>query len=201
MGIAIDTLMNIPTRKNNPFVQKAKENGKPVVGYMCGYVPDEILYAGGILPYRLEADGITSTELGEAYVYKFFCTFSTSLLHGALTGEFDFLDGVVFLNGCDQLRRVIGIWKEKVNGPMHQYIGMLAVPHRFSEQGFKWYLDEITRMKEEVKGYFGIRIDEDDLRNAIKVYNETRRLIEKLYKLRKADQPKLFTISNFFSRP
>ncbi len=188
MGKALETLLNIPARDENPFVQEAKANGKPVIGYMCGYVPDEIIYAGNMLPYRLEASGEEHTELGEAYVYKFFCTFTTSLLHLALTGGYDFLDGVCFLNGCDQLRRIIGIWQDKVKGPMQQYIGMIAVPHRYSEEGFQWYIEEITRFKEDIKGYFGIRINEDDLRNAIKVYNESRRLIDQLNGFRQGDE-------------
>ncbi|MCK7466706.1 MAG: hypothetical protein MZU91_00210 [Desulfosudis oleivorans] len=36
----------------NRFVRQWKEEGRQVVGFTCSYVPEEIIHAGGMLPFR-----------------------------------------------------------------------------------------------------------------------------------------------------
>jgi benzoyl-CoA reductase/2-hydroxyglutaryl-CoA dehydratase subunit BcrC/BadD/HgdB len=64
---------------------------------------------------------------------------------------------------------------------------MVTIPHSISDAGLKWYMEEIFNFKEKLASDFAVRCFDDDLRKAIKVYNESRRLVEELYELRKAD--------------
>jgi benzoyl-CoA reductase subunit C len=34
-----------------------KKQGKKVIGFFCSYIPEEIIYAGGMLPYRIRPAG------------------------------------------------------------------------------------------------------------------------------------------------
>jgi benzoyl-CoA reductase/2-hydroxyglutaryl-CoA dehydratase subunit BcrC/BadD/HgdB len=63
---------------------------------------------------------------------------------------------------------------------------MVTVPHSIKDSGFKWYLEEISNFKEQLAHKFGVRCSDQDLRQAIRLYNESRSLIEELYELRKA---------------
>jgi hypothetical protein len=101
---------------------------------------DEIIYAAGALPVPAGSDGRPIDGAGECIFTNSSVRFTKSLLHLGLQGEYSFLDGVCFLNGCDQLRRMIGIWQEKVKSPGKNYLEMFTVPHKFTEDGFKWYL-------------------------------------------------------------
>ena len=42
---------------SNPYVEKWKKKGKAIIGYPCTFVPDEIIHAAGILPFRLRGVG------------------------------------------------------------------------------------------------------------------------------------------------
>jgi benzoyl-CoA reductase/2-hydroxyglutaryl-CoA dehydratase subunit BcrC/BadD/HgdB len=70
-----------------------------------------------------------------------------------------------------------------------KFMAIVTVPHTITEEGYKWYRDEVFNFKESLTGYFAAKLTDDDLRNAIKVYNESRRLIERLYDIRKSENP------------
>ncbi|MFC2027557.1 hypothetical protein ACFLU3_02600 [Chloroflexota bacterium] len=46
---------------NNPYIDEWMASGKKVVGFLCSHVPEEIIYAAGILLFRLRAPDCTIT--------------------------------------------------------------------------------------------------------------------------------------------
>ena len=180
---ALQELLALPDRRDNPYVKEWKDEGGRIVGSACGYVPEELIYASGLLPYRVECRGCTETNLADIYMHRFNCTYARCILQAGLSGEYEFLDGFCFLNGCEQIRRLYEIWDKHINT---DYLYMVTVPHSIYDGGFKWYLEEIQNFREHLRTNFGKRISEDSVRDAIKVYNQSRRLIEKLYEMRKA---------------
>lgn len=182
---ALDELKLLPDRKENPYLKEWKDEGGRVVGFPCAYVPEEIIYAAGLLPYRVEARGCSETGLADVYMHRFNCTFARCMLQLGLSGDYDFLDGFCFLNGCEQIRRLYEIWEKHINLD-YQY--MVAVPHSINDAGYEWYMEEIFNFKENLTNNFGVRCSNDDLKRAIGVYNESRRLMEELYELRKTEK-------------
>ena len=61
----------------NPVLQRWKDQGGKVVGYFCSTVPEEIITAAGIVPFRMRATGSTSTEESDA----FYSSINLSLIH------------------------------------------------------------------------------------------------------------------------
>lgn len=181
---ALEQLMELPPRKDNPYVKEWRGGGGRVVGFTCGYVPEEIIHAAGLLPYRMEARGETETSLADIYMHRFNCTFARCMLQAGLAGEYDFLDGFCLLNGCEQIRRIYEIWDKHV-GCDYQY--MITVPHSVYDAGFEWYQEEVFNFKENLTNNFGLRCNKDDLAESIKIYNRSRELINQLYELRKAE--------------
>lgn len=49
---------------HNAFVQSRKKEGGKVVGYSCTFIPEEILHAAGVLPFRLRGIGTASMSIG-----------------------------------------------------------------------------------------------------------------------------------------
>lgn len=178
---ALAELLTLPDRKDNPYIKEWKRNAGRIVGVTCTYAPEEIIYAAGIMPYRMEARGCRNTGLADVYYHRFNCTFARSLLQMGLSRDYNFLDGLCVLNGCEQIRRLYEIWDKHIN---IDYLYMVTFPHSVTPGGLEWYREEIFNFKEKLGTDFGVRCSDDDIRKAIKVYNETRGLIRELYDMR-----------------
>ena len=50
---AFEGLAEVSKTLQNNYVGDWKDQGKKVVGYVCTYMPEEILYAADILPFRI----------------------------------------------------------------------------------------------------------------------------------------------------
>ena len=184
----LEELIELSRTPYNRAVKDWKEKGGKVVGFVCSYVPEEILYAAGILPHRMDPTGCTETTEADSRMSRLNCTFALSCLQFTLTGVYDFLDGVVCMNSCDHMRRLYDIWKSEESWP---YIHFVSVPHRISEAGVHWYRDELNILKESIEDAFGVQITNENLANAIEVYNTTRDLLGRLYALRERERPLL----------
>ncbi|HEY50047.1 MAG TPA: 2-hydroxyacyl-CoA dehydratase [Dehalococcoidia bacterium] len=183
-----EELTQICETLSNPYLEDWKKEGGKIVGYACTYVPEEIIHAAGMLPYRIRGTGCVGTSLADTWLTRIAnCSFARSILELALTGEYDFLDGVVFNNGCDHTRRGFENWKAQQNTPSFMY--MLPVPHVITDDGLQWYREEVNSFKDAMEQSFGIEIKDEKLKEAVKVYNETRSLLKQLYELRTQKNP------------
>lgn len=169
-----------------PSLWRRKEQGGKIVGYFCSYVPDEIITAAGLIPFRMRATGSTGTELSDAYFSSISCSFPRHCFDLALRGEQDFVDGVIFLNSCDHIRRLYDNWKHKVKTPFSHF---LSLPRKTDNLQVDLYRDELMNLKESLEKHFNVEITDERLRAAIRLHNETRRLQRRLYELRKAKRP------------
>lgn len=157
---------------------------------MCTYVPEEILYAANILPVRLRAPNCVETTSADVYLSHLNCTFIRSCLEFTLEDKYKFLDGLVFTNSCDHVRRLYDILRE-IRPTDFPLLYLISVPHKVDDDLIAWFRDELDRFKESVEKTFGVEITEASLSNAIDVYNETRSLLRQLYDLRKGKNPPL----------
>jgi benzoyl-CoA reductase/2-hydroxyglutaryl-CoA dehydratase subunit BcrC/BadD/HgdB len=69
---------------------------------------------------------------------------------------------------------------------------MLPVPHKVFDEGRQWFKEEVITLKGAIEDHFGLHISTDRLAQAAATYNETRRLLKKLYDLR-ANKKTVFT--------
>lgn len=164
-----------------------KQSGKKVFGWLCTYVPEEIIHAAGILPIRITGS-IQETELddGNAYLYVNSCSFSRSCLQLGLKSEYDFLDGVVGGSTCDGARRLFDLWRQYIGTPFHHVI---TVPRKYTEKAHHLYYQEILDFTSHFEEHLGLKISEEKLLESVKLYNESRILLKKLYDLRKLEKP------------
>jgi len=93
-------------------VMKWREEGRPVVGPTCSFVPAGIFYAAGVLPVRLRGLAARRSAIGDSYFGPFICSFPKCLLELAGSGAFRFLDGAVITPGCDAMRRLHECWRK-----------------------------------------------------------------------------------------
>ena len=164
-----------------------KDEGRKVFGWLCTYMPEELLHAAGILPVRITGySEETDLEDGNAYLYVNSCSFSRSCLQMGLRGEYDYLDGVVGGSTCDGARRLFDLWRTYVKTPFHH---VLTVPRKYHERAHELYHREVLDLKRHLEESLGGEILDDRLRESVAVYNEARALLRRLYELRKLDAP------------
>jgi bzd-type benzoyl-CoA reductase N subunit len=166
-------------------VEAEKKQGKKAIGWVCTYVPEEILYAAGMNPVRiLGAEG--ETPLADAHMYSNLCTFVRSSLQMGLEGKYSFLDGYVTCNTCDHIRRQFDVWERYIDT---SFTHIISLPHKITDASQKYFHTELIRLKEELQKATGKEITEDSLNEAIKAYNQSRVLLQKIDELRKQEAP------------
>ncbi len=185
---SMDDLIEISGSIENKYVKEWKEQGKKVIGYSCASVPKELLYAAGLLPFRVRALGSGETTTADAYLSRFNCSFCRSCLELGLGSEYDFLDGIVMPNGCDHMRRMFENWRYIKKPPLAH---PLMVPHIVTENFISFFIDDLNILKEKIESHFGVSITDDRLRESIGVYNKVGGKLRKLYELRERDKPAL----------
>jgi benzoyl-CoA reductase subunit C len=170
----------------NPAVKAWKDHGKKVIGFICCYVPEEIIDAAGILPYRVRATGCAKRVQGDVWMSSYSCSFARSCLEYVLDGTYDFLDGLVASDSCGQAHRLYDNWRFKAG---RSFMHFLTVPRKCSDSGIAWYREEMVNLKNRLEEFTGIAITGESLEKAIITYNETRKLLRELYEFQKGDHP------------
>jgi len=185
---ALEELTKLAGDITNPSVAEWKDGGRKIVGFFCSYVPEEVLHAAGILPCRVRAPGCAVTTEADVYLSHLNCTYMRACLQFALDGRYNHLDGLVFTNSCDHVRRVYDILRE-VRSDDYPLLHMISIPHKSDEDLIAWFGEELAAFKEKIENTFGVEITDEGLRDAIGVYNDSRDLLRQLYDLRKGDRP------------
>ncbi|MFH1436666.1 MAG: 2-hydroxyacyl-CoA dehydratase family protein [Pseudomonadota bacterium] len=189
MGV-LEQFAGLAASHTNSSIESWKKQGGKVVGYLCSHVPVEILHAAGILPVRLRAPGCTSTTMADSYLSHLNCTYVRSCLELILTGEYNFLDGIVFTNGCDHGRRLYDVIREAHERPNLPFMHFFCVPRTTKSEAIaKWFSGEIENFRQSVEQAFDVSIPAIALKNAISVCNDTRGHLRYLYELRKLKAP------------
>jgi bzd-type benzoyl-CoA reductase N subunit len=192
MGDSLETLSELrdlaaPFPENKSVKEWRRQGGK-VIGYVCIYVPEEMLYAAGVLPFRVSGDN-EELELkkAEAYLYINTCSFARTGFQLAIEGQYDFLEGLVTAETCDGARRLHDVWLRyrKNNSFMH----IFYIPRKWTERAHKFYRAELEGLRRKLGQFVGKEIDDEALSHSIRVYNRSRELLHRLYEMRKRDNP------------
>jgi benzoyl-CoA reductase/2-hydroxyglutaryl-CoA dehydratase subunit BcrC/BadD/HgdB len=191
MSKTLKQIQEIAGAIKNPFLEKAIAQNKPVVGYFCSYVPEEILHAAGFVPYRMRAVGSTGTARGDTYFTAVNCSFVRRCFDQVLNGEYDFLAGAVVLNGCDHSRRIYDNWRDaKKSGlPAPEHLFMLVAPHVLRDSALARYEKELEKIIQGLENACGTKISPKALKDSFALYQKRQELVEKLYALRRQDIP------------
>ncbi|MBI2966321.1 MAG: benzoyl-CoA reductase, bzd-type, subunit N [Bacteroidetes bacterium] len=164
---------------------KEKTGGK-VTGYFCSYVPEEILYAANILPVRILGSH-EPQDVTEAHIFGMYCPFCRDCLAQGLKGKYDYLDGLLIAQSCLHIRQAYTSWIKHVPVDFSYY---LPFPNNVQSPRAVTYLaGEIKAFKTAIEKWTGKEITDQDIRDGIKIMNENRNLIHRLYEYKKKENP------------
>jgi len=166
-----------------PTVRRWRDAGGKVLGHFQVYFPEEIAHAAGVLPLKIRGAQIEARQ-AEARFGSYLCSILKTSLELALSQRVE-LDMFVTHPICDAARNLAAVWGR--NFPYRCQI--LYLPQNANSAYAAQYLrDEYGRLKRDIEAIAGRSVSDDDLRASIAVYNENRRLLRRLYAI-KRDTP------------
>jgi benzoyl-CoA reductase/2-hydroxyglutaryl-CoA dehydratase subunit BcrC/BadD/HgdB len=163
-----------------------KATNQRSIGWVSIYTPEEIVYAAGMIPYRIT--GETRTEISKAggYMHRNICPYVLSCLEEGLDKVYDFSEGVIIANACDARRGLYDVWKYFKET---DFVHILDLPKAINAATKDYFAKEIEHLKETLENRYHCQIQQADFKAAISLCNETRQLLQSLYDLRKRATP------------
>jgi benzoyl-CoA reductase/2-hydroxyglutaryl-CoA dehydratase subunit BcrC/BadD/HgdB len=178
---------------NKPFnfiqeslLETALENGSIPIGYTCNYAPTVLFSAGNLFPYRVNARGVSGTEVADIYLSQVTCSYTRSILEYVMDDRLEFIQGWVFAAGCDHLRRLYDNLQYLIT-PEFCYI--LDTPHKCGEHAISWFEQELKKLASLLSKHFQLDINENSVSETIKTYNQLMKNLKTFSDLRKEDPP------------
>lgn len=176
-----------------PTVRRWREAGGKVLGHFQVYFPEEIAHAAGMLPVKVRGAQVEA-QRADSRLGSYLCSILHSSLELALSGRLA-LDMFVTHPICDAARNLAGIWGRNCSYPAQ----ILYLPQNANSAYAASYLrDEYARLKGDIERVVGRPISDDQLRHAIAVFNENRRLLRVLYAI-KRETPWLLSVEEAYA--
>lgn len=151
-----------------------QETGREVIGCLPIYVPEEIIYAGGMLPIGVWG-GQTNIVQSGTYLPSFACSIMRAIMEFAMRGVYNDLSAVVCPMHCDTLKCIGENWK----------VGISEVPcfclvypqNRKNPSGISYLTTEFEHLRKKLESLSGRTITDEAINQAIVIYNEHRKTI------------------------
>ncbi len=182
----LELLVNLGQSPNcAKYAREWKKGGGKVWGIMDSYVPEEVLIAAGILPWRIRGSRRSFPELAVQHRTAGCSPYYNHVTQSVLDGDLTFLDGIASTNWDQDGSRCYDLF-EYWGKPGSGHI--LHLPFAKRERNITYFASEVKEFISAVEKFSGRKITEDALRQASKQVNTVRSLLMRLYSLRQRDQ-------------
>ena len=164
---------------------KAQEEGKKVFGTFCVYVPDELIFAADAIATGLCGGSQFWVPGGEKVLPTNTCPLIKASVGARLDRTCPFFriaDMYIGETTCDGKKKAWEILGEDV--PVH----VMDLPQMKREKDIKTWADEIRELKKVIEDFTGNEITAESLNESIKLINNKRKALSRLYECRKADK-------------
>jgi benzoyl-CoA reductase/2-hydroxyglutaryl-CoA dehydratase subunit BcrC/BadD/HgdB len=167
------------------LIEHQKQGGK-VFGTFCIYVPDEVIFAAGAIATGLCGGSQFWVPGGEKVLPAATCPLIKASVGARLDRTCPFFriaDMYVGETTCDGKKKAWEILAEDV--PVH----VMDLPQMKRPKDVAAWAEEIKTLIAVVEKFTGGKVTAESLGRAIKLINDKRRALARLYGLRKADNP------------
>jgi benzoyl-CoA reductase subunit C len=184
---ALDQFREV-VEKRHEYAKKWKSvTGGKVCGCISGNVPEEFIYAAGLLPVRILADPNIKPSLASKHIQANRCAFCRGCLEQGLGGRYDYIDGLVYVQSCLAQSLVFSSWV--LHTPPAFYYRMFRPFRRDTSAAKKVYMDLLKDFKMALEKWVEKSISEESLAKSVDTYSENRKLLKQVYGLRKEHSP------------
>jgi len=168
-------------------VMELKEQGIPLVGTYCTFMPQEIAMAAGAAVVSLCSTSDETIEEAEKTLPRNLCPLIKSSYGFGKTDKcpyFYFSDIVVGETTCDGKKKMYEYMAEFK--PVH----VMQLPNNSeSAESVALWRSEIIRFQKRLEAQFGCEITEQGIRDAIDLRNRERRALTEFYRLGQLNPP------------
>ena len=166
--------------------KELKKEGKKIIGYVCSFVPLEIITAAGCIPFRVRGNIHEPITTGDTLLETIVCPYYRSCFDLSVKEKYAFLSGMIIPHGCDSMVRSYSAWSYSLP---YSYFHFVNIPNVCDESSFEFFNAELNTFRKSLEKFTGKAITDEDLAQAIRIYNENRDKVKALYEFRKADPP------------
>ncbi len=166
------------------YALKWKQGGGKVWGVLDSYVPEEVLVAAGILPWRIRGSRKPFPDLAKQHRTANCNPYYNHIVQSVFDGELDFLDGIAATDWEQDGSRAYDLL-EYFGKPGSGHI--LHVPYVKRDVNLAYFVSEIKKFISAVENFSGMKITADSLRQAAQQVNTVRSLLMRLYSLRQRE--------------
>ena len=174
-------------------IAEERKTGKKIVGTFCLFVPDEIIFAAGADRIILCGGKDDTIFIAEQYLPRNICplvksSFGSIVNNGCLgiksCSHFGMVDMIVAENTCDSKKKMYELLRDYV--PTY----VIDLPQRpNSPEALRYFLGELYKLRDAMEQLTGNKVTVEKLKKEIEYSNKTRKLLHRLYNLRKTDPP------------
>jgi benzoyl-CoA reductase subunit C len=175
------------TENTHEYAKSLQGKGRLLAGYMCTHVPEEILYAAGIIPVRI-LSAHESQAMTRSYIHETYCTFSHDCAYQGLQHHYDYLDLIVHSSSCIHMAEAFNVWVRFAGFQDKSFL--ITYPHIIhTKHASSIMVKSYGEFKHFTEEFVKKSITDDDIERAIKVYNHTRRLLKRLWEFLRCENP------------
>ncbi len=171
------------TEQNLVDIERAKEQGRPVVGFYCLYSPTEIAVAAGAIPLPLCGTRNDPIANAEETLPRNLCPLIKSSYGFAVSDTCAFFrasDIIIGDTTCDGKKKMFELLSRQ------KTTHVLQLPqNQNTEMSMSLWHSELERFKEIIQDASGATIDEASLRSAIRLMNRERQARKSLMDVNK----------------
>ena len=173
-------------------LEQLRKQGKKIVGWLAYNIPEEIIYALGLIPIRVGQGGDGRlVEVGARHISTKNCVFVRQVL-GQFAEKTDpyikQLDLVAIDATCIQLYRL----EELINFYFDYKTVVLGVPRNFAtKEGHEYFRKEVEHFTKKLELFAGVSLEQSKLQEAINIYDGIREAIKTLYSYQSKDNAPL----------
>ncbi len=173
---------NDARKKGFLTMKEEKDKGRNVVGTFCTYTPKEIIYAADAIAVSLCSTNDETIPEAEKYLPKNLCPLIKSSYGFAITDKCPYMyfsDIIVGETTCDGKKKMYELLGEIKDTHVMQ------LPHSKNSFSLELWKNELREFIKRLEKKFNVEITEEKLKEAIKLCNEERKVIKKLFDLGK----------------
>ncbi|MDA3917097.1 MAG: 2-hydroxyacyl-CoA dehydratase family protein [Deltaproteobacteria bacterium] len=137
------------------------------IGFTCAYAPVPIIEAAGFTPFRVFPETDSKDQSGYM-LHDNLCPHVKKVLDRALDEDLPELEGMVFINSCDSMRRLSDAWQEARPGDRTI---LLDLPSSNTDASITFLAGEYKRLLKTLCQWNSVDVSLDKLKSRINAWN------------------------------
>ena len=162
------------------IARSVQESGKSPIGCFPIYLPEEIIYASGLLPVGMWGGQTAMTEV-DRYIQGFCCSVMRANMELGLRGAYQDLRAIVIPTYCDTMKSILANWTVALKEP--QVLSYTVLQNRNSSGSLDFILYQNEKLRADLSALTGRTISDGDIEEAFQVYEAYRSAVRRFVAL------------------